>query len=378
MLEKKTIVYTLSRSKFLRLGFLFIFCELVVANCSLVKAISQSQSTLKASRLKTLSKGFNLEHWQRNELNDGHYTETTLLQYKSLGLTYTRLPVVLSKFLNESNPGVLKKDSLAALDAIIQMHVKTGLGIILSPFNHPEELHTNPTVLAKYIAFFKAFATHLRGTNPEKVFLEVMNEPLADTPQIWNKIQNQLVTAIRSGAPNHTIIASSNMKISADDWSNVLALPKTQVVKDKNVVYNFHLYEPFVFTHQGATWGWRASQFMKNIPYPSNPQLVTPLLSQIQDTEAKSAVEKYGQEKWNKAKLLRELAPIAAWAKNNRVNVTCNEIGAIPWTTPRSSMLRYLKDVREALETYGIPWGHWFTLDINDKEVMQAVGLKGL
>ncbi|OKH30654.1 cellulase [Calothrix sp. HK-06] len=340
--------------------------------------MNQSQSTLKASRLKTLSKGFNLEHWQRNELNDGHYTEATLLQYKSLGLTCTRLPVVLSKFFNDSNPSVLKKYSLAALNAIIQMHVKTGLGIILSPFNHPSELHTDPAVLAKYVSFFKAFAIHLRNTNPEKVFLEVMNEPLADTPEIWNKIQPKLIAAIRSGAPNHTIIASSNMKTSADEWSNIQAMPKTKILKDKNIVYNFHLYEPFVFTHQGATWGWRAYQFMKNIPYPSNPQLVAPLLSQIQDSEAKSAVEKYGQEKWNKAKFIRELAPIAAWAKTNGVTVTCNEFGAIPWVAPRDSMLRYLKDVREVLESYGIAWGHWFALDINDKEVMQALGLKPL
>jgi endoglucanase len=41
-------------------------------------------------------------------------------------------------------------------------------------------------------------------------------------------------------------------------------------------------------------------------------------------------------------------------------------------------MLRYLKDVREVLESYGIPWGHWFALDINDKEVMWTLGLKVL
>ncbi len=100
------------------------------------------------------------------------------------------------------------------------------------------------------------------------------------------------------------------------------------------------------------------------------------MLSGIQDSEAKSAVEKYGQEKWNRAKLQKELAPIAQWAKTNGVHVTCNEFGAIPWTVPKDSMLRYLKDVREILEIYGIGWGQWFGLDIYDKEVMQALGLK--
>jgi len=330
---------------------------------------------LKASRLITLSKGLNLEHWQRHGLADGHYTETTLQEYKNLGLTYTRLPVVLSAFLNDNNPSTLKTDSLAALDAIIQMHVKTGLGIILSPFNHPYELYSDPTVLAKFVDLFKAFAAHVSSTDPEKVFLEVMNEPFAETPQSWNNVQLELVPAIRSSAPNHTIIASSNLRVTASDWNNIRALPMTHIVEDKNVLYNFHFYDPFVFTHQGATWGWRALQFMKNIPYPSTPAAVAPLLDAIQDAEAKSAVENYGKENWNRAKFVRILSTVAAWAKSNGVSVLCNEFGAIPWTVPRDSRLRYLRDVREVLESYGIGWGLWFELDVHDKELMQALGL---
>ncbi len=371
-------MHTLSRSKFLRLGLLSIFSGLAVANCSTVKATNESKSTFKASRLVTLSKGFNLEHWQGHELTDGFYTKATLLQYKNLGLTYTRLPIVLPKFLNDNNPSVLKADYLAALDAIAQMHVNTGLGIIVSPFNHPYELYSDPAVLTKYIAFFKAFATHLSSTDPEKVFLEVMNEPWAETPQDWNKVQLKLIEAIRSGAPNHTIIASSNLRVATNDWNNLQALLDTQIVEDKNVVYNFHCYVPFVFTHQGATWGWRASQFMKSIPYPSTPQAVAPMLSEIRDSEAKSAVENYGKEEWNKAKLLKVLSPIAQWAKTNEVPVICNEFGAIPWVAPRDSRLRYLKDVTQVFETYGIGWGHWFGLNMLDAEVMQALGLQPL
>lgn len=367
---------SISRSTFIRYGLSTAGLAVTTLLCDRTQA--NPVKTVKRQRLQTLSKGFNLGHWQRHQLSDGYYTLATLRQYKRLGLTYTRLPVILSTFFNSKNPSSLKTDSLAALDAIIQMHVQAGLGIILSPFNHPTKLYSDLTLRAKFVAFFKAFATHLRRTNPEYVFIEVMNEPNAPTPQQWNRVQVELIKAIRSGAPRHTIVASSNVSASANDWNNVRALPMTQIVADPNVVYNFHFYEPFVFTHQGANWGWRASQFMKDIPYPSNSAKVTPLLNTIQDTEARKAVAHYAQQQWNRDKLITLLSPVANWAKTNNVPVTCNEFGAIPWTVPRNSLLHYLKDVRQVLESLEIGWGQWFELDINDEEIMQALGLKAI
>lgn len=368
----------LSRSSFIRLASLALFSGIATTMCDRTKAGNKLESTLKASRLKTLSKGYNLDRFQKNQLTTEAYTEALLQQYKAVGLTYTRLPIVLSAFLDNKNPDVLKTDSLATLDEIIQMHIKAGLGIVLCPFEPPPELYFDPTVFDKYLAFSKAFATHLNKTDPEKVFLQVVNEPIALTPQAWDKLQLKLIPAIRSGAPNHTIIASSNLRVKANDWSNVRALPMTNIVEDKNVVYDFHFYEPFVFTHQGATWGWKPWQFMKDIPYPSTPEAVAPLLNGIQDTEARLAVENYGKENWNRTKFTLTLAKIADWAKVNKVSVICTEFGAIPWTAPKDSRLVYLKDVREVLETYKIGWGLWFGLELDDLELMQALGLTPL
>jgi endoglucanase len=372
---------TLSRSKFIRLGLLSLCCGLTIPKCTqLVKATNRRGSTVKASRLKMLSKGFNLGRWRVIEFADkGDDIKATLLQYKRLGLTYTRLPIVLSRFFDDKNPSVLKKDYLPALDAIIQMHMKVGLGITICPFDAPDELYSNPAVVEKYVAFFKAFAAHFSRTNPEKVFLEVLNEPSAETPQAWDKIQLKLISAIRSQAPNHTIIASSNMRVTKNDWNNLRGLLKTQIVNDKNVVYNFHFYEPFIFTHQGAEWGWKALKFMRGIPYPSNPQAVAPILNQIRDPQAKRAVEYYGKEKWNKTKLSKELSLVANWAKSHEVPVICNEFGVIQSASvPRDSMLRYLKDIRQILESHGIGWNQWFRVNLRDREIIQALGLKPL
>ena len=229
-------MYTLSRSSFIRFGLLTLFSSFVALKSRRVKAMNEPGLMPSASRLQTLSKGFNLEHWKGHKLTDGYYTQATLHQYKALGLTYTRLPIVLSAFLNDNEPSVLKTEFLPTLDSIIQMHVNAGLGIILSPFHHPYELYSDPAVIAKFVVFFKAFATHLSSTDPERVFLEVMNEPFAENPQIWDNVQSELITALRSGTPNHTIIASSNFRVTANDWTNSRALLITRIVSDKNVV----------------------------------------------------------------------------------------------------------------------------------------------
>jgi len=37
-------------------------------------------------------------------------------------------------------------------------------------------------------------------------------------------------------------------------WNSVHTLSQLDIPLDANIVYNFHFYEPFLFTHQGAYW----------------------------------------------------------------------------------------------------------------------------
>ena len=40
------------------------------------------------------------------------------------------------------------------------------------------------------------------------------------------------------------------------------------------MIYTFHDYEPFPFTHQGATWTDPAVAPLRDVPYPSTPENV--------------------------------------------------------------------------------------------------------
>ncbi|HWW77828.1 MAG TPA: cellulase family glycosylhydrolase, partial [Pyrinomonadaceae bacterium] len=187
----------------------------------------------------------------------------------------------------------------------------------------------------------------------ERLFLEILNEPMVEDPYRWMGIQARLAAAIREGAPRHTIVATGPR------WSAVDQLLLIEPVADRNVVYNFHLYEPHTFTHQGATWGADYWPFVKGVTYPSSPELVAPLLPPITNDAARGALRQYGEERWDAARVERMVAEAAEWALARGVPLTCNEFGVYRAYAPADARLRWIADVRAALEKHRVGWSMW-------------------
>ena len=82
----------------------------------------------------------------------------------------------------------------------------------------------------------------------------------------WYGVEAKLVAAIRQAAPANTIIAAG---AKWDDDDDMILL---EPLRDPNVIYVFHFYEPHIFTHQGATWGAYYWHWLKGLHYPSSPE----------------------------------------------------------------------------------------------------------
>jgi endoglucanase len=54
-----------------------------------------------------------------------------------------------------------------------------------------------------------------------------------------------------------------------------------------------------------------------------------------------------------------EIQQVAAWAKKRNVRVMCNELGVYRRVTTASDRVRWIGDVRTALEMHGIGWTMW-------------------
>jgi endoglucanase len=196
-------------------------------------------------------------------------------------------------------------------------------------------------------------AAHLAPRDPDTLFLEVLNEPVLADVQAWAAIQRTLLAALREGAPYHTLIATGHR------WSEIPELLELEPVEDPNVVYNFHCYEPHIFTHQGATWGVPYWEQLRRVPYPVNTDAIEALLPTLTDEEAKAGLTRYHEGGWNEGKMTAWIRQAAAWGQQHQVPLTCNEFGVYRAKSLPAHRLAWLTDVRTALESYGIGWTMW-------------------
>lgn len=318
-----------------------------------------------ATRFDRLSRGANVGgwFWNINPVNPQPFKAKDFAIMRGLGLTYVRLPIDFSFLYDATAPNLLKASRLAQIDRAIAQIQSYGLAVMVDLHSTPSGDDTNysgalenPAFIPIFIQFWNALAAHLqRTTNPENTFIQPMNEPIfLSNPSAWLPIQQQLIQTIRAQAPRHTIVATNA------PWQSLDSLIQLQPLPDPNLVYDFHFYEPFVFTHQGAEWIDTYVQQLQGVPYPSTPENVTFLPNQLPgNTVARNDLLYYGQERWNRDKIRERIALVDAWAKRNGVRVISTEFGVYNKVAPAGDRVRWMEDVRHAFDDYGIGWATW-------------------
>ena len=363
----------------------------ILTHLSNAVVVAQEKPANLPSRFAHLRRGINLSHWfsqsagYSKEHLDTHTTARDIDLIKSLGFDHVRFPIEPAPLMNVTpDPAILNTTYLGYIDSALDMILAAGLAVVIDI--HPSDefklrLGRDERSIETFGMFWRAFATHLSRRDPEFVFLEVRNEPMVEDSYRWYGIQAKLIASIRSGAPNHTIIATGHR------WSGLYEMLFLEPYADTNIIYNFHYYEPFAFTHQGATWAGPNLSFYKNVPYPSSPEAVRLLLDTVQDDPARYNLLRYGEENWNMQRIDRELGAAADWAAKHHVYLTCNEFGAFRKVVKPADRIVWLQDMRTALEKHGIGWTMWdygggFSV-VNkidghaqaDPEVVKALGL---
>ena len=341
---------------------------LCAAALSLAPARAAAQQGLPLGRLALLGRGINLNAWFTSWANPVAYAtafradEAAFL--KRAGFTVCRLPLAPDLLFDPSNPGAPTAE-IRYVDRAVRLLLDAGLAVVLDPIHGPSsnadwesKLDHDPGFLASVETYWEALARHYAAISGDRIFFEVMNEPHLSArekvdPSWWQPVQAALVAAIRRGAPTNTIIATG------ERWGGIDGLAELKPLADPNVVYSFHWYEPFTFTHQGATWTAPVQAELAGIPYPSSPDAVAGPAAALADPKARAQVLRYGRESWDAARIRAGLARAADWAAANRVALFCGEFGVYRKEAPAADRLSWIRDVRTSLESLGIGWSMW-------------------
>ena len=198
----------------------------------------------------------------------------------------------------------------------------------------------------------KNFANIFEGTDREICF-ELLNEVTDQAySKKWNAIARTCIERIRKIAPSTKILVGSY-------WNNSLASVKDlDEPYDENVVYNFHCYEPLLFTHQGASW----------VGPNMNGDFRLPLKSKFSDYITKTA-EKVGQIGTAFGAFSPEasidvdyfetiFAEAVKIAEDRNVLLYCGEYGVIDRASPEDT-LEWYRLISTVFNKHGIGRAAW-------------------
>lgn len=327
---------------------------------------------LQARAMATLNRGYNITNWLEQTRFAGtfRYDETFVSQLATAGFKALRLPVDLDLYATVTGAGdaldaTISPDLFTVLDAFEAWTAKYGISLTIDYHQYDTSLDkSKPDTLTLAVLLWGKVAAHFAANPRTDLFYELLNEPelsFKGTPltQVeWTALAERMITAIRATDTVHTLIFGDIQ------WYGIGALITRKPLSDANVIYSIHTYEPFIFTHQGASWANMASTH--DLPYPYAPERWSAYFAELGFTTKMeswilSAARNY-YKTGNKSAIRNQIVTAKQWAIANNVPVICNEFGAYDGKSRLEDRARYLTDVVATFEELQIPWQQWFMI----------------
>lgn len=301
------------------------------------------------------SRGVNLTGWfdaaSSGQIQFQRFSKKNFAEIKSLGADVIRLPINLHAMTNGAPDYTLDPLFLGFLDQAVDWAEELGLYIILDNHTFDPARPTDPNIDRALLKVWPQMARHYQGRS-DRVLYEVLNEPHGIDLARWAKIQGKVIEAIRAVDARHAIVVGS---ANSNNYRDLATLP---IYPDKNLIYTFHFYDPFMFTHQGADWTTPSLVALSGVPYPPDNRPIPPTPESLMGTWADDALRVYRED--GSLQRVKELIDIAAnFSAKRGVPVFCGEFGVYLTQAKNADRVAWYRDVRTYLEAKGIPWTSW-------------------
>jgi licheninase len=319
-----------------------------------------------------LDRGYNLADWlEAGRFAGFTYDEAYVAKLAAAGFKSLRLPIDLDLYvLGSTGTGdaldVLVHDDLfLVLDAFVAWTAAAGISLTIDYHQYDYSLEmANPASLDLAVALWRKVAARYAGNPRADLFYELLNEPelsfggTAPTQAEWTALATRMIAAIRQSDTFHSILFGDV------NWYGIGALASRQPLADDNVIYVFHDYEPFIFTHQGASWASMAGTH--DLPYPYSADRWSAYFGDLGFNSSMpswilDAARSYYRT-GNRSAVRNQMLQAKRWAVAHNVPVICNEFGAYDRTSRLEDRARYLGDVVSIFEELEIPWQQWFII----------------
>lgn len=212
--------------------------------------------------------------WGNPSLPDtSHHNEKTYKELSEMGFNSVRFYINYGLFEDDKKPYKYKKSGFEWLDKNIKWAKKYGMGIIIN-MHCPQggyqstgggmELWTDKSNQDRLTALWQTIAK--RYANEPTVWgYGLINEPVVpmkdtmeQTYEQYNKLMQRITSAIRKVSPYQAVfvegVGSAVKSDGEREYEYFTPEHSFARINDKNVIYEFHKYDAFYFTHQNTDW----------------------------------------------------------------------------------------------------------------------------
>ena len=247
-----------------------------------------------------------------------------LTTIKQGGFASVRIPTRWSTHAAASSPYTIEAAFLDRVTWVVDQALSAGLMVVLN-MHHYEEIFSDPQGQRdRFLALWQQIATHFQDYSDSLVF-EVLNEPNTNlTPELWNDFLVDALTVIRENNPDRYVM------LGTGEWGGIGAMNRLRLPDDNRLIFTFHYYNPFEFTHQGAEWvsgsdAWLGTTWGTN--------------------QDRAAVQS-------------DFDTVSEWALQHNVPVFMGEFGAYS-RAALDDRLAWTAFVAREAEARGFSWGYW-------------------
>ena len=300
-------------------------------------------------------KGVNITNWfqapSASQIQFSKFTKKDFENIKSLGCDVIRLPINLHAMTDGAPHYTLDPLFLNFLDQAVDWAEELEMHLIIDNHTFDPVVETDPAIEDVLVKIWPQVAAHYSDRS-ELIYYEVLNEPHGISNAVWGEIQQKVIDAIRTEDTEHYII------VGGTNYNSYTTLADLPVYDDEKIIYTFHFYDPFIFTHQGASWGEPSMVNLAGVPFPYKASAMPQIPNDLKDTWVNDALNNYAND--GTIAKVKQLLDIAIDFKTTHdVPVFCGEFGVYMPNSDNLERVAWYEIVRSYLEEHDIAWTTW-------------------
>jgi endoglucanase len=261
--------------------------------------------------------------WRNRER--GRFREEHFRAIRQAGFNHVRIN--LHPFRDNRGRGLTKvrDEWLETLDWAVGQALASDLLVILD-FHEFEVMSRDPEGhKASFLSIWDQIAERYKD-RPAALLFEILNEPHGKfTAELWNEYLRAALAVIRRTNPDRTVV------IGPVQWNSIEQLDRLSLPSDdRNIIATIHYYQPFEFTHQGASWTNQRGKL--GVPWNGTPE--------------------------EQGRIRRDFDKAQAWSQKEHRPLYLGEFGAYD-KAEMPSRARYVGSVAREAEKRGWSWAYW-------------------